>query len=198
MNNNNIDILFTAVETGNLEQVRNLLYDPEFQVNINAATFTLNGINQGTALVKASSKGYNQIVKLLIQNHADVFIKDDFGWTALHEALEMNRLDVAKTLIDNGAEVNADPMDPRVIETPLMVASGVIGDSPCQREIFELLINSGAVVDAENHRGLTALHMACRSAHRVAVEFLLEKGADATSEDLDRMFPIHYACTAQD
>jgi ankyrin repeat protein len=153
MNNHN-DILYTAVETGNLEQVRNLLYDPEFQVNIKLSTSALNGTDQGTVLLEASSKGYNEIVKLLFQNRADVSIADVF--------VHMNRFDVAKTLIDKGADVNAGLVD--VNETPLMVAAGVIGRKPpCQREMLELLINSGAVVDAENLRAMTALHMACRS-----------------------------------
>jgi hypothetical protein len=76
-----------------------------------------------------------------------------------------------------------------------MVAAGVIGELPCQREMFELLTNSGAVVDFVNREGMTALHMACRSAHTVAVEFLIGKGAVLTLKDHGRMQPIHYACT---
>ena len=193
--NNNINILFAAVETGNLEQVREILDDPAFEVNINLSAFTLDQIDRGTVLRQACSKGYNEIVKLLIQHDADVFIKDGFGWTVLHDAVHMNRFDVAKTLIDHGAYVNADLADPDVNETPLMVAAGVIGELPCQREMFELLTNAGAVVDFVNQRGKTALHMACRSAHTVAVQFLIGKGAALTLKDRDRMQPIHYACT---
>jgi len=191
---NPINVLYSAVTNGDLREVTNLLNDPTFQVAINSTSLTSTGRHQGTCLVKACSKGYNEIVKILIQHHADVTIKDGFGWTALHDAVERNRIDVATTLINHGAHVNADLAD-SVNETPLMVAAGVIKESPCQREMFELLIKSGADVDFQNPYGMTALHMACRAAHTVAVECLIRENANLFLKDRERMAPIHYACT---
>ena len=54
--NNNINILFAAVETGNLEQVREILDDPAFEVNINLNALTLDQIDRDTVLRKACSK----------------------------------------------------------------------------------------------------------------------------------------------
>jgi hypothetical protein len=54
--NNNINILFAAVETGNLEQVRDILDDPAFEVNINLNALTLDQIDRDTVLRKACSK----------------------------------------------------------------------------------------------------------------------------------------------
>jgi ankyrin repeat protein len=191
---NSINVLYAAVENGNLREVTTLLNDPTFQVDINSTSTTSTGRHQGTCLVNACSKGYNDIVKILIQHHANVTIKDNFGWTALHDAVEMNRIDVATTLLNHGAHVNADLGD-SVNETPLMVAAGIIAESPCQRDMFDLLFKWGAVVDIENVFGMTALHMACRAAHTVAVECLVRENANLFGKDRDRLAPIHHACT---
>jgi hypothetical protein len=191
---NPINVLYAAVKNGNLREVTTLLNDPTFQVNINSTSMASTGANQGTCLVKACCKGYNDIVKILIQHHANVKRKDYFGYTALHEAVLWNRIDVATTLLNHGAHVNAD-LEDRVNETPLMVAAGMIMESPCQKEMFDLLFKWGAVVNFENVLGMTALHMACRAGHTAAVECLVHQNADLSGKDRDRFAPIHYACT---
>ena len=153
MNNSN-NVLFLAVKQGDLEKFQNLLDDPEIRFNIYSNV--LEGNNRGTVLHQEASEGCFEMVKLLLESDADVSDTDCFEWTPLHSAVHMNRSEVVKILIIYGADASAKPE-----ETPLMVAAGFIRrKSPCQREMFLLLIDSGARVNDKYYSGTTALHMA--------------------------------------
>ena len=55
-----------------------------------------------------SSNGHVDVVKVLIQNGADVNAVDKDKWTALAQRMqEAGHVDVVKVLIQNGADVNA-------------------------------------------------------------------------------------------
>ena len=55
----------------------------------------------------AAQKGHVDVVKVLIQNGADVNAVEEYKETALHTAALNGHVDVAKVLIQNGADVNA-------------------------------------------------------------------------------------------
>ena len=65
-----------------------------------------SGLNS-EALAMASMKGYTDIVKLLVENGADVNKKGANGLTALMLASSGGYLDIVEILIKNGADVNA-------------------------------------------------------------------------------------------
>jgi ankyrin repeat protein len=181
--------LCSAAEKGDLELITTLLAIPETDINANGRTNN----HSCSALSIAANEGHVDVVELLIKSGADVNTTSlFFGWTALHEAVHMNRFDIAKILIANGADVSAKPD-----ETPLMVAAGFIGrKSPCQKEMFQLLIDSGAGVNDKGLQGMTPLHLAARACHTVAVECLLENGANTISMSDETWFePIHHACS---
>jgi ankyrin repeat protein len=50
-------------------------------------------------------------------------------------------------------------------------------------DIISLLLASGASIDARDHYGSTALHVACQFNKTAAVHILLEHGADDTVQD---------------
>jgi ankyrin repeat protein len=180
--------LYSAAEKGDLEHVITLLAIPETDINANE----LPNNYKGSALSIAAWNGHVDVVELLLERGADVSTTDSFEWTALHCAVHMNRFDIAKILIAKGADVSAKPA-----ETPLMVAAGFIGrNSPCQKEMFQLLMDSGAGVNDKGYQGMTPLHLAARACHTVAVECLLENGANSISmSDDQHMQPIHHACS---
>jgi ankyrin repeat protein len=60
-----------------------------------------------TALMKASSYGLKQAVKILIEHHADINKKDLKGRTALMHAASGRRADAIAILLENGADPNA-------------------------------------------------------------------------------------------
>ncbi|MFP3022610.1 MAG: ankyrin repeat domain-containing protein, partial [Wolbachia sp.] len=59
------------------------------------------------------------IVKLLVNNGADINAKDNEGWTSLHWAVQLGSLNVVKYLVEKGADVNALTADGRA---PLDIA----------------------------------------------------------------------------
>ena len=95
------DAIFRVVMDGNVSGLRELLetYDD----------VTERGIDYkgSKALHLAAFNGYVDLVKLLIQNGADVNTVDEDNWTSLHCATWRGRFDITKLLIQNGAVVNA-------------------------------------------------------------------------------------------
>ena len=59
-----------------------------------------------TPLHIAITKKHFEIVKLLVENEADVNVETVFNWTPLHFAIRDGHLEIIKLLITNGAKVN--------------------------------------------------------------------------------------------
>jgi len=57
-------------------------------------------------LIMATSTKETKIVKLLLENNADVNIKDHMGWNSLHCAAEYGFNEIGQLLIENGIDVN--------------------------------------------------------------------------------------------
>ena len=115
----------------------------------------------------------------MLQNGANIEVKNDYGATPLHAAVIISRCDqTVKTLIKRGA--NIDAKDSQGV-TPLHLAAHIC----CQSLILELLIQNGANIEAEDDFGRRPLHAAaiegyntckCIGSDRI-VEMLLQKGA---------------------
>ena len=75
--------------------------------------------NNETPLLSSIAKGYSAIAKMLIKNGADLELKDGSGFAALHEAVEVDNIELTKTLMENGADVNATD---KLFYTPLSAA----------------------------------------------------------------------------
>ena len=104
---------------------------------------------------------------------ADVNTKDALGRTPLHISAEKGYDDVAIFLVENGADVNFTDANGN---TPLIFIIHKTGNL----EITKRLIAKGAVVNAQNRTGETALMYAAWRGHSEIVEFLIEHHADAT------------------
>ena len=91
------------------------------------------------------------------------------GETALMLAAINNYMDVAKVLVERGADVNREGW------TPLHYAA-----TRGHREMMRYLLENEAYIDAEAPNGNTPLMMAARYAQPLAVKLLLEEGADPT------------------
>jgi ankyrin repeat protein len=100
---------------------------------------------------------------------------------ALHWAAENGLTEIAKLLLDQGAEVNARD---NFANTPLHLAVRF-------PEMVELLLARGAQVGARNAFGNTPLHLAVGD--RRVVELLLAAGADARARNLFDKTPLDYS-----
>jgi ankyrin repeat protein len=80
-----------------------------------------------------------------------------------------NQLQLAKVLIERGADVN------KAGWTPLHYAA-----TKGHREMMRLLMDHEAYIDSESENGTTPLMMAAYYASPLTVKLLLEEGADPT------------------
>ncbi len=140
-----------------------------------------NGItligSQGKRLpiMNAADKGYNKIVQLLINNGANVNVKDENGITPLMFASANGHTDVVKLLIENDADLEAK-------------ATWVITE-------YEKLkfINDVTRVKTKTIEGVTSLILAVKNAHTDVVNLLLSKGADVNAKDANGKMVLDYA-----
>ena len=109
-------------------------------------------------------------VRALLAEGEDANAAHGDGMSALHWAAQRGDAELARTLIQAGATVEAAT---RIGEyTPLHVAS-----EAGQAELVELLLGSGADAEAATTNGVRALHMAAASGSVRAITALLDHGA---------------------
>jgi ankyrin repeat protein len=150
--------------------------------NVNATTLTRlsplqYAVGNSTSL---------EIVKLLIENGADMEARDGTGRTVLMIAAAKDYFDKAQLLVQRGANVNATTT--RRL-TPLHFAAGG-GKSP---EIVRLLLDAGVDIEARDDTGRTALFVAasCSREHTAVVQALLDAGADLNALDEHERTALH-------
>ncbi|KAG9341376.1 hypothetical protein JZ751_019482, partial [Albula glossodonta] len=143
----------------------------------NSASKTKDKVNKRnergeTRLHRAAIRGEARRIKELINEGADVNVKDFAGWTALHEACNRGYYDVAKQLLAAGAEVNTKGLDD---DTPLHDAS-----NNGHFKVVKLLLRYGGDPRQSNRRGETPLKVANSP---TMLNLLLGKGTYTTSEE---------------
>jgi ankyrin repeat protein len=150
-------------------------------------------------LMTASRTGSVEAVKTLLFHGANVNAKEvSRGQTALMWAVAQQHLEVARLLIEAGADVEArtlsyaqrvslDGERPNDVapadyqkggSTPLLFAARV-GDL----ESAKLLLAAGANVNDTAPDGMSAVVLATRSGHEKFAQFLIEQGADPNAAD---------------
>lgn len=141
-----------------------------------------------TALCKAVKLAHSDIVRILLENGADVNspTKENL-FTPLILAIRQHHLGITKLLLFNKADVNLADSAGR---TPLIWCA--INDD---YEILPYLIRNGADINQTTHYGNTALEMACWKKSQVSALILLKVGAKINTQgSTDRGTPLLYAC----
>lgn len=143
----------------------------------NSASKTKDKVNKRnergeTRLHRAAIRGDARRIKELINEGADVNVKDFAGWTALHEACNRGYYDVGKQLLAAGAEVNTKGLDD---DTPLHDAS-----NNGHFKVVKLLLRYGGNPHQSNRKGETPLKVANSP---TMVNLLLGKGTYTSSEE---------------
>ncbi|XP_046353562.1 serine/threonine-protein phosphatase 6 regulatory ankyrin repeat subunit B-like isoform X3 [Haliotis rufescens] len=135
----------------------------------------------------AAMKGHTAVVKALLQKGAPVDTKTKDGSTALHVAVEHCKPQVVQTLLGYGAQVELKGGE--VFETPLHIAARTVEGEKCG----EMLLRSGANVNATRENGETALHIAARYGHIKMVTSLLDEGSDPLQHSKAGETALHVA-----
>jgi len=147
-----------------------------------------------TPLYYSLYNGYDEMVKLLIENGADVNIQDDYGKTPLQLAVEYNNDEMVKLLIENGADLNIQNNDTSALSEmePGMGNTSLHWAIYNNTEMAELLIEMGAQnpntdLNIENKWGETPLKLALEREESEIVQLLIENlinvGADLNIPD---------------
>ena len=133
-------------------EVVSMLTEREMDVNVNAKNVTGT-----TALHYAAAFDNKEIATTLLQLHADIFIADRSGKTAVHIACKYGSRKVLKLMMDMcHHHVEKIVRDPDLQgNTPLMLAKSALNYCPHN---IELLINHGSNLLAFNHVHNRLLH----------------------------------------
>ena len=144
----------------------------------------------GTILHYACKGGNLELVKYLIENQKVPNEPIDFinGATPLHWACSTGSLPVVQYLLEN-KRATPDKTDGSK-ETAIFYAceSGVLS-------IVKLLVeNYNLSVTSKSSIGKQPIHVAAKSGSASVVEYLIGKGANIDSVDIQKWTPLHYAC----
>ncbi|KAM6321051.1 protein phosphatase 1 regulatory subunit 12A isoform 3-T3 [Aegotheles albertisi] len=95
------------IEAARKEEERIMLRDARQWLNSGRINDVRHAKSGGTALHVAAAKGYTEVLKLLIQAHYDVNIKDYDGWTPLHAAAHWGKEEACRILVENLCDMEA-------------------------------------------------------------------------------------------
>ncbi|KAM4820171.1 ankyrin repeat and SAM domain-containing protein 3 isoform 2-T2 [Thomomys bottae] len=124
----------------------------------------------------ASSCGNESIAYFLLQQGAELEMKDIQGWTALFHCTSAGHQQMVKFLLDSGA--NANVREPTYGFTPLMEAAAAGHEI-----IVQYFLSHGVEVDTRDHSGATARMLARQYGHMKIVA-LIDTHSPARSRGL--------------
>ena len=128
-----------------------------------------------TPIMWASGNGRIEIVKLLLDNNADINIKNTYGEKAIIWAAKKDNPEIIQLLIDNGADVNE--MDEDKGNCAMWAAYNNLYDN------MKVLIKNGADINAKNSDGNNSLMLAAECNSAEVLKLLLESGSDLYEKD---------------
>lgn len=121
-------------------------------------------------LVIAVSKGNGEIVDLLLEHGADASSTDQLGYPPSFYAVEQGRKEILANLFSHGATIDfAEPHFGR----SLLHLAAIKG----YRDIAEMIVTKGAIVDAADKESMTPLYYALKYQNNAVANYLKEQGA---------------------
>lgn len=161
---------------------------------LSAAAFSINSAIYEDPVTESNSDKTKQLISLIEENPEVLKMQDEYDNTLIYYAIEENRPDIVKLLIDKGAAVNVQNQKRM---SPLYT-SALTGN----KEIAKLLIEAGANINTKNegsatNTGSTALHAAAQKGNKDIVRLLLENEADRDLKDESRLTAADLAKTQE-
>ena len=129
-------------------------------------------------------------VRALIEKGTSVNVKDENGDPLLYFSICWSKFDIAKLLIEHGADVNARN---GIMDTSLHRAAFCVYQNKKALDVVKLLIEHGADVNAKDEHEFTPLSAAVCPGNLEVVAFLIEQGADIHAKDFQGNTPLHRA-----
>ncbi|KAI0878003.1 hypothetical protein GGS24DRAFT_48617 [Hypoxylon argillaceum] len=138
---------------------------------------------------KSKAKWTTATLRLLRQHGADLEVRDQIGRTPLLWAATNSNLELARFLLENGADVTAANNRGRTA----LHLSAESNDEEHRDDMVRLLLGHGASPEATSDGGWTPLHNAAQSGHLSVVALLLDTKAKVNAELSNGMTPLHWA-----
>eukprot|EP01060_Flectonema_neradi_P013063 TRINITY_DN1984_c0_g1_i1.p1 TRINITY_DN1984_c0_g1~~TRINITY_DN1984_c0_g1_i1.p1 ORF type:complete len:502 (+),score=83.02 TRINITY_DN1984_c0_g1_i1:34-1539(+) len=170
--------LFRCIEEGKADCIRHLV-----EAGVSTNTVNEDGM---TPVMLAAFEGDQDCVEVLIEKGFDIHKKTPLHGTALHAAATMGHSEISKLLVSNNVDVNPQRLPD--MATPLHLAA-MYGRVHC----VNLLIFSGATVDAVNSNQETPLCVAASQNYVQVAISLIQSGADVNHPSRDHITPLHDA-----
>ncbi|KAM3513544.1 hypothetical protein MY11210_002831 [Beauveria gryllotalpidicola] len=171
-----------------------------------------------TPLLWAAARGYDVVVKSLLEKGSDIEAKDKHTRTPLSHAVENGHDATVRLLLQNGCDVQKCSMD---YTAPLLYAAingnetiirlllenganiealGIKGQGPLavaaaigKENAVRLLLKAGADIEARDKGGKTSLMHATMNGHEAIIRLLLAQGADIKAKDCGGRTPLIHA-----
>lgn len=185
-------LMLTAIERQQVNSLRVLLdwglsANQELTVRMHGETGVLTPLQ-----LLVSGRGPMPMLDLLLDKGGDPNRASE-GQFPLHTALSLGRLDLARRLLDAGADAGLSTGIGKL--SPLHeLALGARGAAPKDvSEMVDSLVQRGALVNAQTVRGATALHLAVLGGDIALVRALLSHGADPGVADAAGEAPLQLA-----
>ncbi len=141
-----------------------------------------------TALHRGAKAGDLKVVKALLKKKAKLDLKDKYDWTPLCHAVDGKHVEVAKALIDAGADIFV------IIEgcnRTLLHRAARWNDL----EMVKLLIEAGCELSAHDSEPFcagTPVHRAAQCDSVEVMEYFLKEGASADVRSKAEKAPLHF------
>jgi len=153
-------------------------------------------------LAWAAVWGSTKSTELLLARGADVNWTSGDGVTPLHVAAYNEQPAVAELLIRKGAKVDArtvsggwTPLYKAVVRLAMRPATATPFEVEVAQAVkmVELLLASGADVNAQDAKGFKPIHFAVMTEQKALVRMLIDKGADVNAKNADGVNPLFMA-----
>jgi ankyrin repeat protein len=163
---------------GNLAIVTNLL-NINADINVQQDTFGMSPL-----ACACDNLDNAKMIDFLLKRGAMKYSQKTMS--PLYKAIYYGKIDMIRSLVDLKESINEECYFQKV---PLMLASD-LGNY----EIVQLLMVSGANIEAKDNDGMTALSFACRSGHVAIIELLLKSGVNIEAKDKNDWTVLHISC----